>query len=111
MNVLVNQQVYVVPTETRDGAFYATILKIGPKYITVSNMHRSVNRFYVSDLRNIEDRYKLYLSKDAFDIERANSELKSRVFIYVRDNLHILNFESLNEVKTIIDRIKNINAK
>lgn len=49
------QDVYIVPSDSRDKPFHAKIVSIGSKYITVDSLHLhyTENKFYVSDLSHI----------------------------------------------------------
>ena len=64
------QDVYIVPSDSRNKPFHAKIVSIGSKYITVDGLHYTENKFYISDLSHVNStRYSLYLSEEHYNEE------------------------------------------
>ena len=104
----VGQKVYIVPYDSRYNPFYSNVIKIGKKYITVDNIHKSKNRFRICDYEqecgNYSSECSLYESKE--DYQKQLSDIKERHdFIdKIHDKLNTLRVEQLKETFDFISK-------
>lgn len=96
------QDVYIVPCDSREKPFYAKVIGLGSKYITVNWLHYTENKFYVSNWQHINNRYTLYLSEEHYkEILDANKKRKE-IYDYCLHNLSKLDYRQLCAVEVLI---------
>lgn len=97
------QDVCIVPSDSRDKPFHAKIVSIGSKYITVSRLHYTENKFYVSDLSHVNNtRYSLYLSEEHYNEEIKACEKLKEIYDYRVNNLCKLDYGQLCAIEVLI---------
>lgn len=96
------QNVYIVPHDSRDKSFHAKVIGLGSKYITVSQLHYTENKFYVSDWRHINARYDLYLSEEHYKETMTANKKRKEIYDYCSYNLHKLDYNQLCAVEVLI---------
>ena len=98
------QTVYIVPKYERDGKpFYAKIVSIGSKYITIDNMHYSECRFNISDLYEATTgRYKLYASEDSYKLELKIQSKRRNIRNFIDRKLPLLNGEQIIKLELLL---------
>lgn len=100
--IIKGQDVYIVPYDSRDKPFHAKVISLGSKYIAVDMMHYTENKFFVSDLKHIDNRYDLYLSEEHYKETMAANKKRSEVYNYCSNSLYKLNYNQLCAVETLI---------
>lgn len=102
-NLVKGQDVYIVPRDSRLKPFYAKIISIGSKYITVDKLHYTENKFYTSDLSHADsNRYSLYLSEEHYNEEIKAREKRKEIYDYCVNNLRKLDYGQLCAVEVLI---------
>ena len=97
------QDVYIVPSDSRNKPFHAKIVSIGSKYITVDSLHYTENKFYISDLSHVDSaRYSLYLSEEHYNEEIKAREKRKEIYDYCVNNLRKLDYGQLCAVEVLI---------
>ena len=97
------QDVYIVPSDSRNKPFHAKIVSIGSKYITVDGLHNTENKFYVSDLSHVDStRYSLYLSEEHYKETMAANKKRKEIYEYCSHNLHKLDYGRLCALEVLI---------
>lgn len=96
------QDVYIVPHDSRTKPFHAKVIGLGSKYITVSRLHYTENKFYVSDWQHIDARYDLYLSEEHYKETLAANKKRKEIYDYCSRNLHKLDYGQLCAVEVLI---------
>lgn len=101
-NLAKGQDVYIVPSDSRNKPFHAKIVSIGSKYITVDKLHHTENKFYISDFSHINNRYSLYLSEEHYNEEIKAREKRKEIYNYCVNNLCKLDYGQLCAVEVLI---------
>ena len=96
------QDVYIRPSDSREKPFHAKVIGIGPKYITVSWLHYTENKFYTSNWQHVNNRYTLYLSEEHYKETMAANKKRKEIYDYCSHNLHKLDYGQLCAVETLI---------
>lgn len=105
INLQKGQSVYIVPSDKRYEPFYAKVLSIGSKYITVDNIRKNENKFFIQYLCNTDGRYKLYLSKEHYE-ENIKAHKKRKEIISSMSSIYLLGLDyvRLCELDALIRR-------
>ena len=96
------QDVYIVPYDSRNKPFHAKVIGLGSKYITVSWLHYTENKFYISNWQHIGCRYDLYLSEEHYKETMAANKKQKEIYEYCSRNLHKLDYGQLCAVEVLI---------
>lgn len=98
-----DQDVYIVPSDSRYKPFHANIIGIGSKYITVDRLHYTENKFYVSNWQHVNScRYALYLSEEHYKETLAANKKRKEIYDYCLHNLFKLDYGQLCAVEVLI---------
>lgn len=103
-----DQQVYIVPEDSRYKPFEAKILKIGRAYITVSGLCYTECKFSITQndspfgMQNITGRYSLYLSKEYYEEMIATRKKCREVLAYCNVHLCKLTIGQLNSLEIML---------
>lgn len=98
---------YVVPKDNRHPPFEAKVLKIGRKYIELSGLHRTENKFSIVDLRNAcndgNSNYKLYASKEDYELCNNTQQEIDYLTLKIKTGLPYVSPDILQKILEIVD--------
>lgn len=106
-HIKVGATLYVVPKDTRHPPFEAKVLKIGRKYIELSGLHRTENKFSIVDLCNACDdgnsNYKLYASKEDYELCNNTQQEIDYLTLKIKTGLPYVSPDILQKILEIVD--------
>ena len=104
----VGDMVYVVYDDDRIPPIYATVKSIGRKFIHLDNVHVSASRFDITTHRSVDDRdgwncrAELFESKEAYENQVKENELKAQLRKKVIDKLRTASLFDLERIYVIL---------
>ena len=106
-SIKVGAILYIVPKDVRYRPFKAEVLKIGRKYIELWGLHKTENRFSITDLCNVCDdgnsRYKLYASKEDYETCNNMQQEIDYLTLKIKTGLPYVSPDILQKILEIVD--------
>lgn len=107
LSIKENNEVFVVPMDSRWPSHTAKILGIGRKYITVNNVYKGDNRFTIDDFENIcsdgKPKYELYASKEDYELCNTMQQEIDYLTLKIKTGLPYISPDMLQEILEIVD--------